>query len=204
MKDFIVALIALLVLNWVLLFMTRDFILTNEVVETAISGNYNESHIEEWRSINVFFDAYAYGKMPIRTLSHLLFISFIIYAFLIVRTRKIVLTGLLHSVTLSLFVYTLPLLLRLIQFGLINTNFTYQELFDFKPLNFAYWQGGFEGMHYKAKAFYSSFELTDILFVILASILITKRVYAKPVYVSICVIISTAALIALNYAYYAL
>ena len=204
MKDFVIALAALLVLYWVLLFLTRDFLLTDPVVESAISGNYNESHIADWRSMNAIFNTFIYFKMPVRVLTHLAFMGFFMYALLVIRSRHISLPALLHTVTLALFVYTLPLLLRLIWFGLINTTFTFQALMDFEPLNFAYWQGGYAGMDYKAKAFIMSFELTDVLFVVLASILITKRVYSKPLYVSMGVLLGTAVLVALNYAYYAL
>jgi len=204
MKDCIIALLALLILNWVLLFMTKEFLITDKVAETAITGNYDESHIAHWRHIQSLFNIYSYIGMPIRVISHLLFISFFMYAALAIANGKISLKALVHVLTLALFVYSLPIFLRLVWFGLFNVNASFTEMIEFKPLNFAYWQGGYAGMDYKAKAFFMSFELTDVLFVVLASILITKRVYSKPLYVSMGVLLGTAVLVALNYAYYAL
>ena len=137
LKETIILILILIVLNITFIYLNQKYLVTRSVAETAINGDYNESHIDQWTTINDMFNVYQYIKSPIKLIMSIFMLSaFFFFAYNSVKKIDIRFSEILRFVTLGWYVYLLPPIFTFAWFSFMYTDYTYSELGSFNVFSF--------------------------------------------------------------------
>lgn len=137
LKETITLILILIVLNITFIYLNNKYLVTRSVAETAISGDYDESHIKQWNTINDLMNVFKYIKSPIKIILSISILSaFFFFIFNSVRKIKMRFLEIARIVIMGHYVYLLPAILTFAWFSFIQTDYTYIELGAFDIFSF--------------------------------------------------------------------
>lgn len=172
-KTILIPLLLLIVLDILFIYLNNHYLVTAEVAETAISGNYNDTHINRWNSINSIFTSFKYLKSVIKIPLCTIVISAFLYVLLKVSSSSASFQESTRLSILGYFVFLLPGFITFLWFGLFKTGYTYTELISFNPFNLKPYFAG-DVVSVFEQSIYKSVSLLDVLFVLLLGLLLYR------------------------------
>jgi hypothetical protein len=126
-REFFILFLVIFGLNMALVYLNNHFLITDEVAETAVHGNYNESHVQKWKNMNEFYTSFKYIKNSVSMFFTVLLSAGFLYLLLGMDKAKVAFTQILVAVTAGYACLMLPELITFFRFAVFEPDFTYTE-----------------------------------------------------------------------------
>jgi hypothetical protein len=173
-RTIFIPLLLLVLLDMLFIYLTNQYLITAEVAETAISGDFNETHVRKWNIINDFLTNFMYIKSMIKIPLCIVVLSSFLYLLLGVDKSPLSFMEIMRVAIIGYFVFLLPGIITFFWFGIFNPSYSYAELTIFNPFNLKPYFAG-DIIPVFEQAVYKSVSLLDLLFVLLVGFLIYKE-----------------------------
>ncbi len=129
--------ILLIALEIAFIYLNSHFLISDEVAESAISGNYTQKHIEEWKMTHQLMVAPHYFRAPFAVIIPVLFFSFLMFALLKYKEDNVCFLSVLRIVQEAFFLFLIPAALTFFWFVFFQSQFTFVDLIRFDPTSVA-------------------------------------------------------------------
>jgi hypothetical protein len=202
-KTILIPLLLLVALDILFVFLNNQYLITAQVAETAISGNYSERHIRQWSNLNDFFTSFKYINSLLKIPLNILLLSVLLLGVLRLFNTALSFAEAMRMSLLAYYVFLLPGFATFFWFAVFNPSFTYAELGLFQPFNLqTYFAGELFGS--LERAVYKSFSLVDVLFILLLGYLIYRHTGKSFSFSVALASVPALIVVALSIAYYVL
>lgn len=167
-------LVTLLALRFALVYLNGDYIMTESVAESGLSGNYDQRHIEKWQSINTLINWPNYFAKPVRMLFSIGVVTLLCYSQIAVGEKTFSLTRLTHIILSGYIILLFGEIAKFIWFGfLVPEGYTLWDIRNFHYFSILYFMDIYSLQEWELEV-YSMLGIPLLCFILITADRISK------------------------------